>query len=247
MALSKDFDTKVKADNRYAYAGPIPIAASQLLYQGALVGYDSDGRLVECTAANGVHAAGVARKQYDNSSGAAAALECEIEYGVHRLANSGGGNALVQADVGKPCFIYDDNTVGKFSATAGGVAGIVQEIKGSYVYVDIQPVDWANQEFDHDFLSEEVEDAATGVAVGITRYTVAGTDASAVPAGRYIGQRKRLVCIAASATPALTITPAAVSGFVAITMDAAGEFAEIRWNGSAWVIVAIGAATITWS
>lgn len=246
-ALAKDFDTKVKAGNRYDIGGPFPIAASALLYQGALCGFDAAGRVVECTAANGVHVAGVARKQYDNSAGAAAALNTELEYGVHRFNNQTDGNALVQADVGKPVFLYDDNSVGKFSATAGGCVGVLENLVGAKAYVNIQPVDWANASFAHDFVTEEKENAAATVAVGITRYTVAGTDASALPAGRYIGQRKRAMCIAASATPVLTITPAAVLGFVAVVMDAASEFVDFRWNGTAWTLVGIGGATVTWT
>lgn len=246
-ALAKDFDTKAKADNRWVIAGGFPVAASQLLYQGALVGIDASGNLAEVTAANGLHVAGASRKRYDNSTGAAGDVIAEIEYGVHRFTNAAAGNALTQADVGKPCFVYDDNTVGKFSATAGGVAGVLEEIEGSFVYVDMAPRDWANHSFEHDYASESIEDVDASVAVGITRYTVAGTDTSAIPAGRYIGQRKKLFCLSATATPDLTVTPAAVSGFVSITLDAASESAELRWNGTAWQIVAIGAATVTWT
>jgi hypothetical protein len=245
-ALAADFDTKPKASHRYAIGGPFPVAASALLYKGALCGFDSAGRVVECTAANGVHAAGASRKQNDNSSGAAAAFNVELEYGPQRFTNHA-TETLVQADVGKPVFLYDDNTVGKFTATAGGCVGILEEIRGAFVYVDIQPTDWANHHFDHDWVTEEKNNAAMTVAVGITRFTVAGTDASALPAGRYIGQRKRAMVIAASATPVLTCTPAAVVGHVAVVMDAASEWVEWRWTGAAWAVIGIGGATVTWT
>lgn len=72
---------------------------------------------------------GVASAPYDNTAGAADAMQGEFETGQFWFANGTAGQALTEADRYKACFALDGVTVGKHSA--GGtlpVAGIVIDV-----------------------------------------------------------------------------------------------------------------------
>jgi len=238
-ALAKDFDTHRKQNPR-RMVGPIPMAASAKGYKGGMAIRDANGRATPATAAAGRHAIGVFYDQADNSDGSAGDIDAEIECGDHKM-NNHDTETLVQADEGKPCWIYDDNPVGKFSATAGGIAGIVTEVASDGVYVSFEERDWTGYE---DTTVESKEDADATVETGITEYTVDGADTSALPDGRYIGQIKRLIAVAAANSPSLVVTPVSLAGFTNITFDAVGETWVGRWDGSSWQTIAVGGAAL---
>lgn len=77
----------------------------------------------------------------DNTGGAADAFNVRVRSGVFRFANSG-ADPVVAADVGKPCYIVDDNTVAH--SNGGGtrsVGGVVVKVESAGVWVKVGSVD----------------------------------------------------------------------------------------------------------
>lgn len=115
----------------------LPVAAGAKIYQGALVmlsgGYATPGAV----AVGGV-GLGMAEDTYDNTGGAAGAINAEIRAGVFCFANSS-TDPVGAAQIGQNCFIVDDQTV---AATNGSntrsVAGEVFNVDASGVWVRFQ-------------------------------------------------------------------------------------------------------------
>ena len=86
--------------------GTYPVVASDIIYEGALVGLvDASGHARPLTA--GDRAVGFAEAKADNSGGAAAAINVQtIKRGLIELAVSG----AVITDVGNPVYATDDDT-----------------------------------------------------------------------------------------------------------------------------------------
>ncbi|HGM8331430.1 TPA: hypothetical protein ACKQLR_006537 [Pseudomonas aeruginosa] len=62
----------------------------------------------------------------------------ETRRGVFQLANSASADQITRADIGKECFIVDDQTVAKTSATdTRSVAGVVRDVDDGGVWVEI--------------------------------------------------------------------------------------------------------------
>lgn len=113
-----------------------PVAAATRIFAGALVMRDAAGRITKGAVALNCVGVGRAEDAADNSAGAAGAITCRYRPGVFSFANSAAGDLIAQADIGKPCFIVDDQTVAK---TDGGAtrsrAGIVESVDAQGVWV----------------------------------------------------------------------------------------------------------------
>lgn len=116
---------------------PMGVKAATKIFKGALVVNDA-GVMAPGRTATGLIALGVARDTYDNTSGAAGAIMGEADNGTYIFKNSAGGDEIVAADVGKDCYIVDDQTVAKTSATnTRSIAGKVFSIESTGVAVTI--------------------------------------------------------------------------------------------------------------
>lgn len=125
--------------NTPAAAGDLregPVAAAQLIYAGAIVARNAAGFLVKGITATGLTAVGRAEHRVDNSAGAAGDAQLRYRPGVYRFANSAGGDEITIADIGRACWIVDDETVAKTSATnTRSKAGVVEMIDAQGVWV----------------------------------------------------------------------------------------------------------------
>lgn len=114
-----------------------PIAANAKVFMGALVVFNATGQIAPGSTALNLIAAGRAEETVDNTGGAAGAKNVTFRRGVFQFKNLG-GDPVVQADLGKDCFIHDDETVAK---TNGGntrsVAGKVRGVDSGGVWVEI--------------------------------------------------------------------------------------------------------------
>jgi hypothetical protein len=132
------------------FAGLVPArgtfgaaASAAKIFSGAIVCLDAAGRAIKGnTIANGaVAAAGKASADFDNSAGAADAIDVEVEYGVHRFANSAGGDAIATKNRYQDCYVVDDQTV---ALTDGGnarvKAGKIIEVDSQGVWVLMGPL-----------------------------------------------------------------------------------------------------------
>lgn len=114
----------------------IPIAASVKIWQGSLVMIDG-GYLKPAAAATGKKVIGRACATYDNTSGSAGAIDCEVERGTFGWDIGASGDALAQADVGATVYAIDDHTVGKTDgSSARSAAGTVWQLEGGLAYVE---------------------------------------------------------------------------------------------------------------
>jgi hypothetical protein len=115
------------------------LAATQVVWQGALLVIRADGRLGVASAATGLVAAGVAQESRNSTGLAAGALSCRFRSGIFLFNNSGGGDAITVANVGETVFIVDDETVALTDGTGTrSAAGRVYRVEAAGVWVVIQ-------------------------------------------------------------------------------------------------------------
>ena len=115
------------------------IAAAVVIYAGALVARDANGNATPGATATTLRGVGRARERYDNTGGAANALNVDIEKGIYRYKNSADADAITTANIGADCYIVDDETV---ALTNGGntrsVAGKIHDVDAEGVWVDFR-------------------------------------------------------------------------------------------------------------
>ncbi len=107
---------------------------------GAMVAVDATGYLVPCiasTALKRVARVNVSPERVVSTVGVASGVKkLKIEFGEFEWANSGGGDAIAQADVGNLCYVVDDQTVAKTDGSgARSVAGRIMEVTSAGVFV----------------------------------------------------------------------------------------------------------------
>lgn len=116
----------------------IPVAASTTIYQGSLVAVNTAGYAVPASATASMRVIGVAETKKDNSAGAAGDLSVVTRRGAFYFANSSTTAAVVDADVGRPCYVVDDNTVARHSIdTLRPIAGMVLGVDDNGVLVEV--------------------------------------------------------------------------------------------------------------
>lgn len=138
-ALSANFARRrMGVDPILALGFAIGLAASTHVYQGSMVAINQAGNLVPASADASLYVVGVSEEDVDNSSGAAGALSCTPRRGPFYFVNSSSTDAITDADIGRPCFVVDDNTVARTSnGGARPVAGIVEGVDGFGVAVSV--------------------------------------------------------------------------------------------------------------
>lgn len=64
----------------------------------------------------------------------------KVEAGTFNFGNSAGADAITAADIGKVCFIVDDETVARTSSSqTRPVAGVVEQVDDDFVWVAVDP------------------------------------------------------------------------------------------------------------
>ena len=115
----------------------LPVAASAVIYAGALVCVNSSGYAVKGSTSTTLKAVGVAKARVDNTGGADGALRIEVDrQGCHLFANSASGDLIALSDVGASVYIVDDQTVAKTSGSSTrSLAGKVVDVDASGVWI----------------------------------------------------------------------------------------------------------------
>jgi len=116
------------------------LAASVLVFNGAILMRNAAGFLTKGQAGLGLVGVGVAQEQVDNSAGAAGAKTVEYREGVFRFVNSASSDAITIADIGRVCFVVDDQTVARTDGRTAGLptrspAGVVVDVDSLGVYI----------------------------------------------------------------------------------------------------------------
>lgn len=131
-ALAKDRNTAVLLGDVRQYGA----AAAALIYAGAIVAKTAAGTATKGQTALGLVGVGRAEARVDNSAGSAGDLTVDVREGVFRWANSASADEITAADIGKACFIVDDQTVAKTSGSGTrSRAGVVVGVDGQGVHV----------------------------------------------------------------------------------------------------------------
>ena len=133
-ALISDRNTKRRDGLRLS----LPMAAATVIFGGSIVCVNAGANAVPGSTSAALKAAGVAATHARNA-GAAGDERVTVEKGVHCFANSSSADAITLADIGSDCFIVDDQTVAKTSATnTRSVAGKVFDVDADGVWVDFR-------------------------------------------------------------------------------------------------------------
>lgn len=124
MALAADRNTIMKDGELLS----LPMAAVKI-FAGALVAINSAGYATKGQAAVGMTYLGRAEEQVDNSTGSAGDKNILVRRGKAFKWKNSGTSAITQADVGRICYIEDDQTVSKTDQTgtlsaAGTIVGV---------------------------------------------------------------------------------------------------------------------------
>lgn len=112
------------------------VAASVVIFAGAIVMRNAAGYLTKGQTATGL--VGVGRAE-ERVTGGANAGDVTLNYrpGIFRFANSAAGDLITIADIGKPCYAVDDQTVAKTHATnTRSIAGFVAAVDAQGVWVE---------------------------------------------------------------------------------------------------------------
>ena len=132
--LTGDRDTS-RRENIYRN---FPVKGATRLFAGSIVCIDATGFAVKGATSATLKAVGRAEEAVDNTLGADGALRVPVGSGVFRYANSAAADLITLADVDAACFIVDDQTVAKTSATATrSQAGIIRDVDAGGVWVEI--------------------------------------------------------------------------------------------------------------
>lgn len=118
-ALTADRKTPYREGQSYS----IGVAASTKIYAGSIVAVNSSGYAVPASDTAGLRVIGRAEEQVDNSTGSNGDETIFVREGVFLFAGSG----LTVADIGKPCFVSDDQTVSVSATTNNICAGIIEQ------------------------------------------------------------------------------------------------------------------------
>lgn len=132
VALTTECNTR----NRLGDLRVDPVAAAIKIWGGSLVMRNAAGYLTKGAVATGCVGVGPAEKTVDNTAGAVGALSVEYRMGSFLFANSAAGDLITIADIGKACFIVDDQTDAKTDGTATrSRSGIVEAVEATGIWV----------------------------------------------------------------------------------------------------------------
>jgi hypothetical protein len=132
MALAADRNTPMKD----AELVSVPVAANAVIYAGALVAANASGYAAPGSTATTLTYLGRSEEKVDNTGGSNGAKSALVRRGKAFKWKNSSSDAVTQADLGKTCYIVDDETVAKTNGTSSrSAAGIVLGVEADGVWV----------------------------------------------------------------------------------------------------------------
>lgn len=114
----------------------LPVKGGVVLYAGTLVVRDANGYLTNPSAATTLKAVGRMPRTVDTTGIADGVVYADVETGTFKWANSAAADEITIADVGKVCYMVDNQTVAKTSDTnTRSEAGVVIAVEADGVFV----------------------------------------------------------------------------------------------------------------
>lgn len=133
MALATDRNTPMKDGELVS----LPVAAAKKIFAGALVAVDANGYVTPGAVATTLIYLGRAEELADNSAGANGAISVLVRRKKAFKFKNAAADLVVQADLGKTCYIVDDETVAKTNGTSTrSAAGKVIAVDADGVWVE---------------------------------------------------------------------------------------------------------------
>lgn len=124
-ALTANRDTQRLIDDSQA---TYPVATNVTIFQGSIVVVNSTGNAAPATTATGLRAVGRSTEYVQNNPGAAGAKTVRVDKGCFWFANQA-GDLVTRADLQQNCYLVDDQTVARTSATSTrSIAGRVVDV-----------------------------------------------------------------------------------------------------------------------
>lgn len=125
MPLTKDRNTPMKDGELVS----VPVAASSEIFAGSLVVANASGYAAPGSTATGLTYLGRADEHVDNGAGAAGDAAVLVRRGKAFKWTNSGTDPVTQAELGKTCYVVDDETVAASDGTgtrsaAGTVVGV---------------------------------------------------------------------------------------------------------------------------
>lgn len=239
-------------EERWTYK-KFPLAAVAAYYAGAAVFDTSTGYVTKASASTTLKAIGTFAEDVDNSGGAAGDLSVNVKLAgeviTYRFANGTGGDEIVTADVGKPCYFLDDQTV-TIVPTGHSVAGIVWDVdatKGVAVQMLVPfPVSLAAAPTISDFTSatHDHTDAASGGVLRLASANAisftAGDCAIATPGNR---KHYKVPTTATNSTVSLGTTGAVRGDQIVFTADGSANGHTVTYRDGSTAISAAATAS----
>lgn len=131
-ALTGDRDTPRRNSQDFGFG----VATNTVIPAGALVALNASGFLVNGAEATGLVAVGRCTRGCNNNPGANGAKIAACEQGTFRWNNSASADLIAVDDVGKVCYIVDNQTVALTSnSNARSVAGVIVDVDAYGVWV----------------------------------------------------------------------------------------------------------------
>lgn len=129
-ALSAERDTPWRGGQYTS----LTVASNAIIYAGALVAVNSSGLAVPAADSSGYAVVGRAEATADNRGVLYVATKTvKVARGVFRWANA---DTIVAADIGKICYVTDDQTVNKTGGGQNIIAGAIVDVDSTGVWVD---------------------------------------------------------------------------------------------------------------
>lgn len=102
----------------------VGVAAATKIFAGSMVAINAAGFAVPAANTAGLKVIGRAEAFVDNTAGANGALSVDIRDGIFKFVGAG----LSDADIGKPAFVTDDQTIQTAASTNNICAGIIVDV-----------------------------------------------------------------------------------------------------------------------
>ncbi|MHB1059814.1 MAG: hypothetical protein ACYC0F_18215 [Rhodanobacter sp.] len=132
MALAADRNTPMKDGELIS----VPVATNVKIYAGGLVAANATGFATPGAVATTLTYLGRAEEYVDNTGGADGAKKVSVRRNKAFKFKNAAADLVAQADLGKTCYIVDDETVAKTNGTATrSAAGIVLGVESDGVWV----------------------------------------------------------------------------------------------------------------
>lgn len=132
-ATTKDRSTP----SRDALRRSVPVKGATKINAGAMVAINASNLAIPAAATPATLATiGRAEQNVDNSAGADGDQSVEVGAGCFQYGNSAAGDLIAKKDIGKPCYVIDDQTVALTdNSGARPAAGLIFDVDANGVWV----------------------------------------------------------------------------------------------------------------